>query len=114
MTGLTQGTRYYFAVVPVGISGNADPRVNTAQGVPADTLPPEDVTGLVASATYSVADGNTASLTWTGSKNSTEDLTDQMVYMDAGQGYDAGTAVGKTAITYARKGSTTPHSTSSK
>jgi hypothetical protein len=103
-TGLTQGTRYWFAVVPVSASGNSDPTIHTASAVPTDTLPPEDVTGLAAWAGYTAADGNTVTLSWTASANSMGDLADQVVYMDAGQGYDAGTAIGKTTSSYSRKG----------
>ncbi len=104
VTGLTQGTTYYFAVVPVSVSGNADSTVHTAYAVPTDTLPPEDVTALTATASYSVADGNIVNLSWTASVNSVGDLADQIVYMDAGQGYDAGTSLGKSVTTYTRKG----------
>lgn len=104
VTGLTQGSRYYFAVVPVSVSGNTDATIHTASAVPADTLPPEDVTGLAAWAGYNATDGNTVSLSWTASVNSMGTLTDQMVYMDAGQGYDSGTAIGKSVTSYTKKG----------
>lgn len=104
VTGLIQGTNYFFAVVPVSASGNADPTVHTAQAVPTDTLPPEDVTGLSAWAGYTATDGNYATLSWTGSVNSMGDLADQIVYMDDGKGYGAGTPLGKTATTFTKKG----------
>jgi hypothetical protein len=102
--GLTQGSRYWFAVVPVSVSGNADAAVHTAQGVPTDTVAPEEVTGLAAWAGYSAADGNTVTLSWTPSSNTAGDLADQLVYMDAGQGYDAGSAISKTVATFTKKG----------
>lgn len=103
VSGLTQGTTYWFAVVPVSVSGNSDPTVHTASAIPADTLPPEEVTGLSAWAGYAVADGNTVTLSWTPSVNSTGDLADQVLYMDGGQGYAAGTSLGKTATSFVRK-----------
>lgn len=104
VTGLTQGSRYFFAVVPVSASGNSDPTIHTASAVPTDTLPPEDVTGLSAWAGHSAADGNTVTLSWAASVNSMGDLADQVLYTDAGQGYDAGTSLGKTATTFTKKG----------
>lgn len=106
VTGLTQGTTYWFAAVPVSTSGNSDPAVTSVSAVPSDTLPPEEATGLSAVAGYSATDGNTVTMFWTPSVNSTGDLTDQILYMDAGQGYEVGTPVGKTAATYIKKGLT--------
>jgi hypothetical protein len=103
-TGLTKGATYWFAVVPVSTSGNSDPSVHTASAIPADTLPPENVTGLTAVAGYSAVDGNTVTLSWTASANSSGDLADQTLYVDDGKGYDAGTSLGKTIVTYTRKG----------
>jgi hypothetical protein len=104
VSGLTQGTRYWFAVVPVSSSGNSDPGVNTASTIPSDTLPPEEITGLLAVAGYSSADSNTVSLFWTASANSTNDLNDQILYVDDGKGYDAGSSVGKSVVTFIKKG----------
>ncbi|HEY6871735.1 MAG TPA: Ig-like domain-containing protein [Geobacteraceae bacterium] len=103
-TGLTQGTLYWFAVVPVSASGNTDTTIHTASAVPTDTVAPEDVTGLAAWAGYSASDGNTVTLSWTASANTMADLADQLLYMDAGQGYDVGTPIGNTAITFTKKG----------
>lgn len=103
-TGLTKGSNYFFAVVPVSSSGNSDPSVHTASAIPTDTVAPEDVTGLSAVAGYSAADGNTVTLYWTSSANSISDLADQILYVDNGQGYDAGTPIGKTVVTYTKKG----------
>jgi hypothetical protein len=103
-TGLTKGATYWFAVVPVSTSGNSDPSVHTASAVPADTLPPENVTGLSAVAGWSAVDGNTVTLFWTASIDSSGDLADQILYLDNGQGYDTGTPIGKTVATYTRKG----------
>lgn len=104
VTGLTQGTTYFFAIVPVDASGNFDPAVHTASVAPADTVAPEEVTGLAAWAGYIAGDGNYVTLSWTGSANSAGDLADQVIYVDAGQGYDAGTPIGKTAATFTKKG----------
>lgn len=106
VTGLPQGSTlpYYFAVVPVSASGNADATIHTANAVPTDTVAPEDATGLSAVAGFTAVDGNSVTLSWTPSANSTGDLADQIVYIDAGQGYDAGTPVGKSTITFIRKG----------
>jgi len=103
-TGLIQGSRTWFAVVPVSTSGNSDANVSTASAIPNDTLPPENVTAFSAVAGYSVSDANTVSLLWTASADSTGDLADQILYVDAGSGYDGGTALGKTATTLIKKG----------
>jgi large repetitive protein len=103
-TGLTPGNRTWFAVVPVSTSGNSDSNVFTASAIPSDTLPPENVTSLSAVAGYSAVDGNTVSLVWTASANSIGDLADQMLYVDAGTGYDSGTSLGKTATSFTKKG----------
>ncbi len=103
-TGLIRGTTYFFAVVPVSTSGNSDPSVHTAFAIPADTLPPEDITGLSAVAGYSAADGNTATLYWSASANTNGDLADQILYVDDGKGYDAGTSLGKTVVSFTKKG----------
>lgn len=104
VSGLTQGTRYWFAVVPVSVSGNADPAVHTASAIPTDTVAPEEVTGLAAWAGYTAADGNYVTLSWVPSANTLGDLAEQLVYVDAGQGYDAGVSIGKTATTFTKKG----------
>ncbi|MBI1921543.1 MAG: Ig-like domain-containing protein [Geobacter sp.] len=96
-TGLTQGTTYWFAVVPVDASGNFVSTVNTAQAAPTDTAAPEDVAGLVAWAGNSAANGNYVTLSWTPSQNSTGDLAGQVLYVDAGTGYDAGTPLAAAA-----------------
>jgi hypothetical protein len=98
---LFQGSTYYFGVVPVDISSNLDPAVNTASAVPVDTVPPEEVRITSVSAGYAAATGNSITIQWTGSINSSGDLADQVVYFDSGQGYDAGTSLG-------RGGETTP------
>jgi RHS repeat-associated protein len=103
-TGLTQGTRYWFAVAPVSVSGNSDPAVHTVSAIPADTLPPEDITALTATAGYSSTDGNYVTLSWAASKNSKGDLTNQIVYLDNGTGYDAGTVINNTTTTFTKKG----------
>src|SRR5574341_208953 len=105
VTGLTQGTTYYFAVVPVDQAGNQiSTPVNTASAVPTDTKAPEDVTNLAGTAGYTASQGNFITLTWTPSINSTNDLADQIVYVDSGTGYDAGTPLGKTVTTYTKTG----------
>lgn len=103
-TGLTLGTRYYFAVIPVSASGNSDTTFHTANAVPVDTLPPEDVTGITAAAGYGAAEGNMVTLSWSASADSMGDLADQVLYLDAGQGYDAGAALGKAAHSYTKNG----------
>ncbi|MBI5885114.1 MAG: hypothetical protein HZB85_00820 [Deltaproteobacteria bacterium] len=104
VAGLTQGAPYYFAIVPVDTSGNFNAAVNTAFAVPADTAAPEDVTGLTATAGYGAVNGNYAALNWTASVNSTGDLAGQILYVDSGTGYDAGTPLGSTAVSYAASG----------
>ena len=103
-SGLIQGNTYYFGVVPVDTSGNADPRVNSVAGVPMDTVAPEDVTITSVTAGYDAASGNFITLKWNPSVNSTGDLADQVVYFDDGKGYDAGTSIGKTLVVYTKTG----------
>ncbi|MFZ4858387.1 MAG: LamG-like jellyroll fold domain-containing protein [Desulfuromonadaceae bacterium] len=100
---LITGTPYYFAVVPVDQSGNADPAVNPSQATPVDSMAPEDVTALASSSGYSSADGNTIALSWTASINSSGDLADQIIYQDIGSGYDGGTSLGKGATSFVSK-----------
>jgi fibronectin type 3 domain-containing protein len=104
VSGPTQGTTSFFAVVPVDASGNFDPAVRTASAMPADTVAPEEVTSLSAWAGHNTADGNCVTLSWTPSADTTGDMANQTVYVDSGQGYDAGTAIGKTTTTYTKKG----------
>ncbi len=103
-TALTQGTTYYFAVVPVDQAGNQIDTVNIASAVPTDTKAPEDVTNLAAAADYADTQGNFIAITWNASLNSTNDLADHIVYVDGGTGYDTGTPLGKTAATYTKTG----------
>ncbi|HBG08219.1 MAG: hypothetical protein A2075_13330 [Geobacteraceae bacterium GWC2_58_44] len=101
---LTRGTRYYFAVVPVSLSGSADPSLHTVQAVPANTLAPEEATGLSAWAGYSAAEGNFITLSWSASANSAGELTAQTVYTDAGEGYDAGSSLGRLPVSFTAQG----------
>ncbi len=104
VTGLTEGVTYYFAVVPVDGSGNSDINVNTANAATIDTAAPEDVTGLSAAADHNTIDGNFITLNWTASVDTKGDLTDQTVYFDDGSGYDGGTTLGSTDVTYTKTG----------
>ncbi len=106
VTGLSLGITYYFAVVPVDSAGNKTSAVNIASAIPTDTVAPEEVTNLAATAGYSGAQGNTIALTWTASVNSIGDLADQFVYFDSGTGYDNGISIGKTVATYSKTGLT--------
>lgn len=103
-TGLTQGGTYYFAIVPVDLAGNQINTVNVAAGTPTDTVAPEDLINLTAVAGYSAAQSNIVMLSWTVSVNSMNDLADQMLYVDNGNGYDTGTSLGKTATTFTKSG----------
>ena len=103
VTGLAKGTGYFFAVVPVSSSGSSDPSVHTASAIPADTVAPEDITGLSATAGYSAADGNSVTLLWSASANTSNDLADQILYIDEGRGYDSGTSIGKSATGFTKK-----------
>ncbi|KAF0143500.1 MAG: fibronectin type III domain-containing protein [Nitrospirae bacterium] len=104
VTGLTQESTYYFAVVPIDISGNFTPFVNTAVGIPKDTAPPEDVSITSVTAGSDIVSGNFITLKWNPSVNSKGDLADQVVYFDDGKGYDSGTALGKIVTTYTKTG----------
>lgn len=99
VNGLVAGTTYYFAVEPVDTAGNSEIAVYTASAVPNDVAAPEDVTNLKATVAYAAATGNSVTLTWTASLNSRNDLAAQVLYVDAGQGYDAGTVLDKSAVT---------------
>ncbi len=102
VTGLVQGKTYYFAVVPVDVSGNFTSTVHTASAAPTDTLAPEDVTVKTVTAGYTASQGNFITIAWTPSADSSGDLADQIVYFDSGAGYDTGTPIGKTATTYTK------------
>lgn len=103
---LTEGATYYFAVEPVDATGNAETVVHTVSGIPVDTVPPEEVTGLKATAAFSEADGHRLALTWTASLNSHGDLAGQKLYLDSGSGYDAGTLLAKEAVSHTLTGLT--------
>lgn len=103
-TGLVQGSTYYFAVVPVDQAGNQTNSVNSVSAVPTDTAAPEDVTNLSATAGYTTGQGNVITLAWTASSNSNGDLASQLIYVDSGAGYDAGTALAKTDTTFSKTG----------
>ena len=75
---LTAGTIYYFAVIAVDTSGNANSTVSeTVSGIPADTQPPEDVTNLRAESFE-----DKLSFTWDHSADSGGDLAGYRVYFD--------------------------------
>ena len=106
VAGLSEGTLYHFAIVPVDASGNSDPSVNTAEATTSDTAAPEEVTGLSAAMGYNEADGDNVTLSWTPSRDSKGDLADQTLYVDDGTGYDEGASLGSAVTTYAVKGLT--------
>jgi len=103
---LTEGASYYFAVVPVDATGNAETAVHTVTGIPVDTVPPEEVTHLKATAAFSEAGGHSLTLNWTASQNSHGDLAAQKLYLDSGGGYNAGTALAKDATGHTLAGLT--------
>ncbi len=103
VTGLLSGNTYYFAVVPVDASGNSDPSVHAVAAVPEDVAAPEDISNLAANAWHD-GSSNVVVLSWTPSVNSKGDLADQVLYFDAGAGYDAGTSLGSAAVTYTKTG----------
>jgi RHS repeat-associated protein len=103
-TGLTLGSTYYFAVVPVDQAGNKTNSVNTVSAVLSDTAAPEDATNLSATAGYTTAQGNVITINWTASVNSNGDLAAQIIYVDSGTGYDAGTPLASADTTYAKSG----------
>ncbi|MEN8134200.1 MAG: right-handed parallel beta-helix repeat-containing protein [Thermodesulfobacteriota bacterium] len=101
--GLTEGTTYYFVVIPVDLAGNSSATVNFATAFPVDTMPPTEVSGFVATPTYSTANGNGINLQWTASidAGSNGDLVDQLLYVDNGPGYpDTGISLGSEAISH--------------
>ncbi|MBI2412063.1 MAG: hypothetical protein HYV24_02490 [Deltaproteobacteria bacterium] len=106
VSGLVKGTQYYFAVVPVDNSGNYNASVYTAGAIPADTIAPEEVSGLTAQAGYGAVNGNYVNLNWSPSANSAGDLSEQVIYFDSGLGYDNGTPVGSSAVSFTKTGLT--------
>lgn len=100
VTGLTEGTTYFFAVEPVDTSGNSESVVSTTTAIPVDAVAPEEVSGLSATAAYSVTDGNSVTLSWTASSDSRGDLAEQVLYVDSGSGYDAGIVLDKALTSY--------------
>ena len=103
---LAEGTNYFFAVEPVDISGNSESAVHTATAIPVDTAAPEEVTGLKAVAGYNAVTGNSVTLSWIASKDSRGDLTEQVLYVDAGLGYTAGVPLGKSNVSHSVTGLT--------
>lgn len=68
----------------------------TQGSVPQDVTPPEDVTDLNA-----ISGDTVVELSWAPSKNGEGDLTDQILYIDDGSGYDAGTSLGASVSQFA-------------
>ncbi len=104
VNGLIEGVTYYFAIVPVDGSSNSYSSVNTVSAVPTDTVAPEDVTGLWATAAYSAEEANVITINWRESRDSTNDLVDQILYFDGGEGYGEGTSIGVDIFTYKKTG----------
>lgn len=100
VSGLTEGTPYYFAVEPVDTSGNSEQTVSTTIATPVDNAAPEDVSALKATADYNSATGNSITLTWTASNDSRGDLSEHVLYIDSGSGYDNGTPLDKTLTSH--------------
>jgi len=55
VTGLTTGTTYWFAVVPVDTHGNSISGVKTVSAVPTDAMPPAEAANLVVDCTSGTA-----------------------------------------------------------
>jgi fibronectin type 3 domain-containing protein len=104
LSGLTEGSTYYFAVVPVDMGGNYDPAVHTASGAPEDTAAPEDVKIVGVTAGHNETDGNWITVKWNPSADTAGDLSDQVLYFDDGSGYDVGTSLGKAVTEYTGTG----------
>ena len=86
LTGLDDGTRYYFAVTAVDDSGNESSVVAVASAIPAvsDTTPPETA---IISAPSETIDYSNVSFQWTGSDDIT--ATADLVYSYKLEGHDA-------------------------
>ncbi|MDH5327840.1 MAG: right-handed parallel beta-helix repeat-containing protein [Gammaproteobacteria bacterium] len=78
VAGLTKGSTYYFAVVPVDNVSNRIATVNAVMAIAEDIVPPEDVTNL---ATASTTDSLTIS--WNHSVNTAGDLNGYKLYINA-------------------------------
>lgn len=94
--GLTRGETYYFAVVPTDSVVEPESLVNTASAVPYDTVAPEDVTNLKATAGFNDADGDFIEYSWLGSVDTNLDLTHYNIYLN-GVLVDT---IGKTVTSY--------------
>ncbi|MDH3973937.1 MAG: RHS domain-containing protein [Deltaproteobacteria bacterium] len=103
-TGLTEGSTYYFAVEPVDMSENSRTDVNDASGVPVDALAPENVTVKSVTAGYNVTLGNWIKVEWNASADSWGDLTGYTVYFDNGAGYDGGTKLANSTLSFTKSG----------
>lgn len=95
VTGLQNGTRYYFAITAVDHSGNESSLGTTASATPTtpglpppptppDTIPPETT---ITSAPAGTISSGEVSFAWTGSDNTT--ATADLVYSYKLEGYDA-------------------------
>jgi fibronectin type 3 domain-containing protein len=101
ITGLTTGTDYHFAVEPVDSIGNSETTpVSSVAATPVDVEAPEEISNLSATAAYLGANDNRVTLRWDASANSLGDLAEQLLYTDAGSGYDAGVAIGAATTEY--------------
>ncbi|MFZ2633559.1 MAG: fibronectin type III domain-containing protein, partial [Desulfosalsimonadaceae bacterium] len=81
VTGLTKGAPYWFAVVAVDQTGNADPSVTgvAVQATPIDVIPPENPTNVKVLETYD----DRLVLNWTHSVNTAGDLLGYRIYINS-------------------------------
>ncbi len=96
---VTAGTDYYYQVFTVDQTGyrtGCDTFGPARSNGDADTTPPEDITGLAASATQTGGTNPSVRLTWTRSINSQGDLADQILYTstDGGANWTLGQSLG--------------------
>jgi fibronectin type 3 domain-containing protein len=100
VSGLSAATSYYFAVEPIDGIGNSEKEVNSVSASPSDIVPPEEISNLKATASYTGVNANIVNLDWQASIDSAQDLADQVLYVDDGSGYDAGTLLGAAATSH--------------
>ncbi|WP_321371198.1 fibronectin type III domain-containing protein [uncultured Desulfuromusa sp.] len=105
VNSLSSATSYTFAVEPVDSTGNSiQTPVHSATATPVDVEAPEEISSLGATVTWLGTGNNQISLSWQPSLNSLGDLADQILYLDSGSGYDAGTALGAEVTSYQQSG----------
>ena len=94
ITGLNKGQTYFFAVVAIDSNSNVNNSVTPIAAVPADTIPPEDISNLNVS-----VQADALTVTWSQSLNAANDLANYKFYFNSDAGTLLAPTVGSRSLT---------------